>query len=236
MWKAAHRPLRRYTLSLVLVLCATVLAAQAYDTAVGLRVGRSGGLSAAQRLGKHASAEGYLAAGLFDSGITATLLWRRHLPLVTKRINLFVGAGAHKGWNYVEEGKGDADDKRGNPLGLDGQVGAEFAFGRTNVAFDYNVQLNFSGSLSPIRPPGAALTVRYVLNKRNPQLHIKRPWETDDEAKARWKAKDKRRKQRAREKKARRKAKAKAKRKGEWPSLWERLGLKDSPKPRSARE
>lgn len=203
--------------TVLLTVCSIFAFAQGYNTAVGLRVGRAGGLSAAQRIGKHSSLEAYFTTGLFDEGSTVTLMGRQHLPLIIKRVNLFVGGGVHKGWNYVEETSTDKV-KRGNPFGFDGQVGAEATFGRTNVALDYNVQLNLSGSLSPIRPPGMAITVRYVIDKRESNLKLNLPdfKESSDEKKAR----EKRKKQRAKERK--RKAK------GEKPTFLERLGLDSS--------
>ncbi len=201
------------SLLLALLLAAATSVAQGYNTAVGLRVGRAGGVSAAQRLGKHASAEAYLTTGIFDDGTTVTLIGRRHVPILLKRFNMFVGAGLHKGWNYVEE-RDEKPSRRGNPFGFDGQVGAEVTLGRTNIAFDYNVQLNISGSLSPIRPPGAAVTFRYVIDKRESKLRL--PWLKED--KAQKKAREKRKKERARRKKKRDKDEDKR-------GLRERLGI-----------
>jgi len=208
---------RALTLGLLLGATFGIGLAQGYNTAVGLRVGRAGGLSVAQRIGKKTSLEGYVATGLFDDGTTATLLWRRHLPLVLKRVNLFVGGGAHKGWNYVEDDPEGFTSRRGDPFGLDGQVGAEVTFGRTNIALDYNVQVNFSGSLSPIRPPGMAVTLRYVLIKRESNLNIKKPW--NDEDKSTEKAREKRKRQRQRDRKKRHRQKER----GDKPSLRERV-------------
>ena len=183
-----------------LVLCSTRGSAQAYDAAVGLRLGRASGVSYAQRIAKRISLEAQLAAGVFDDGFTVAVLGRRHLPILGNRVNLFVGGGMHKGWGYTEQRAGEAAERTGNPFGLDGQVGAELALKRTNIAFDYSLQINLSGELNTFRPPGAALTLRYVINKRTPNVKLRYPWESADEAKARRKARDRRKKDRARQK------------------------------------
>ena len=174
--------------------------AQGYNSAVGLRVGRAGGMSVAQRVGKHVSAEAHLTTGIFDDGTTATLLVRRHVPLLLKRVNLFVGGGVHKGWDYVE--RDEAGDRlpgqRGNPFGLDAQVGAEVTFGRVNVAFDYLPQLHLSGRVNPLRLT-SALTIRYVIDKRDAKLRIKLPWLEEDKQVQRERRRRKRRRRRARD-------------------------------------
>lgn len=170
---------------------------QGYNLAAGLRVGRAGGMSVAQRVGKHVSAEAHLTTGIFDDGTTATLLVRRHVPLLLKRVNLFVGGGVHKGWNYVE--RDEAGDRlpgqRGNPFGLDAQVGAEVTFGRLNVGFDYLPQVHLSGRLNPLRLT-SALTLRYVIDRRESKLRLKLPWLEEDRQVKRARRKRKRRRAR----------------------------------------
>lgn len=174
--------------------------AQGYNLAGGLRVGRAGGLSVAQRIGKHWSAEAHLTTGLFTDGTTATLLARRHLPLVLRRVNVFVGAGVHQGWGYVDrDAVGERiPGQRGNPLGVDLQAGAEVTFNRFNLAFDYLPQLHFSGRINPLRLT-SAITLRYVIDKRESRLRINLPWleEGKDVERARRRRKRRRKRRRA---------------------------------------
>ena len=83
------------------------LQAQGYDFAGGLRVGHSGGLTAAVRYAKRATAEVQATTGLLRPGTTVTLLARQHLPLVIKRVNVYVGAGVHKGWDFEHRSGSD---------------------------------------------------------------------------------------------------------------------------------
>lgn len=174
-----------------------VARAQGYDLAMGLRVGRAGGMSLAQRLGKRVSAEAHLTTGLFEEGTTATLLVRRHVPIVLRRVNVFVGGGLHKGWGYVDlDARGERlPGQRGNPFGVGVQAGAEVTLGRVNVAFDYLPQVHLSGRVNPFRLT-SALTVRYVIDRRGSRLRVRLPWLEEDRGVQR--ARRKRKRQRAR--------------------------------------
>ena len=194
---------------LAFVLTSVSANAQAYDTAIGLRVGSSGGLSFAQRLAKRFSIEAHVTAGLFEEGTTVRLLGRHHVGLLGRRFNLFVGGGLHQGFNYEPRREGAL---LANPFGVNVQVGLEATFGRTNVAFDYLPQLNFGGR-APLVRVAPALTVRYVIDKRASLIQAKLPWNRTD--------KEKRQRERQ---KARRKRKKDRERDGR-PSLRERIGL-----------
>ncbi len=194
-------------LGLVCLSTLPSLLAQGYDAAAGLRVGAGAGLTYAQRFGSKYSVE-FLGQNRFGTdAFTLAVIGRRHVPLALKRVNFFVGAGFHKGWGYEKEGR------RGNPLGITAQGGAEITLGRTNVAFDFLPQVHLSGRVVPVSI-SSAVSVRYVIVKRKTNLSIRRPWESKEEMQDRENARDKRRK-----------ARAKAKRKGETPTLRERLGI-----------
>lgn len=192
----------RFLLGLLLATLTTLLIplsaiAQGWDLGAGLRVGESGGLSVAQRVAKRASVEGQLTTGLFTDGTTARVLLRRHVPVITKRVNVFVGVGAHKGWGYTDS-DGEGRVLRGNPFGLDAQVGIDATLRRTNLAFDYLPQVDFSGTLGAFRF-GAALTVRYVIDRRRINVSIRPPWRSKEDHEQRQRERQKRRRQRERE-------------------------------------
>ena len=166
--------------------------AQGYNTGVGIRLGRSAGLSLAQRVSPRHSVE-LLAANRFGTdAFTLTAIGRRHLPILLKQTNLFVGAGLHKGWGYEDEGE------RANPFGITGQVGLELSVKRATVAFDFLPQVHLSGRVVPVSF-GSALTLRYVLDKREND-GLKFPWENEEEYKQRQKEKKQRQKARERQK------------------------------------
>jgi hypothetical protein len=176
--------------------------AQEYNTAVGLRVGGAGGLSLVQRIADHGSIEAFAVAGFNSDEFTVTVLGRRHVPLLTKRLNLFVGGGVHKGWNYVDE---DDESNRQNPFGIDGQVGLELTIKRVTIGVDIIPQINLTGNVNAFTLR-QSVTARYILFKRRPGLVMKYPWETEERQKerlkkkrARIKAKEKEKKKRARQ-------------------------------------
>ena len=188
--------------------------AQGYNTAVGMRVGQGFGPTLTQRLGRRHSAE-LIAQNRFGTdAVTLTLIGRRHFNPGLKRLNVFLGAGLHKGWGYEDEGR------RANPLGITGQLGAELTLGRVNVSVDYLPQVHLTGRVVPVSF-GAAVGLRYVLSERKSRLRFRLPWESEQERREREKAGDQRRKEREKRRKARRKAE----RRGDKPTLRERIGF-----------
>ncbi len=199
----------------------TTVRAQGYNTALGLRVGSAAGISLVQRVGNHVSVEAFAVNRFLTDAYTLTLVGRRHIPLVLKRVNVFVGAGLHKGWNYEDR------TRRGNPFGFDIQAGAEVAFGRINVSYDFVPQINVTGGVFPFRLT-SAVGLRYVIDKRSPS-GVKMPWVDQREHDRRVKERQSERKDRRRERTKRKRREERGKRRGERPTLRERLGL--DPKP-----
>lgn len=97
--------MRHVLLTSVLLLSAllnsTAVDAQSYGLATGLRLGngtdgRTIGLSGQYRLAKHTTVEGILQTD-FGNEHMLHLLIREHQPFLTRRINLYVGAGVSVG-------------------------------------------------------------------------------------------------------------------------------------------
>ena len=149
------------------------LHSQQYTTTAGLRMGQSIGLTVNQRIANKLSIEGILQTNL--SG-TTTLhgLVRQHRSILTRRANLYYGAGIHTG----------------STTGIDGVLGVEMTLLRINASIDVKPMINVTGEtgFSVLQlQPGAS--VRYVVFKAG------------DNKKKRERIK--RRKQREREKKRR---------------------------------
>jgi len=184
--------------------------AQQYDSAAGLRVSGAGGITAVQRIADHGTVEAFAVAGFKSGAFTVTLLGRRHIPLISKQFNLFVGGGLHKGWGYENDGK------RGNPFGIDGQAGVEFNIKRATIAYDFVPQINLSGNVLPFALR-QSISVRYIILQRKPDLLLKYPWEDEARQKERLKKKrdrikDRRKRQKQREKEG----------KSKWKMPWEK--------------
>lgn len=107
---------------------------QTYNTAGGIRIADDVGFSLSQRLFGKTTAELALQPGFFQKEVSGHALLRRHYSLITKRFNLFLGAGAA----FRKPGLQDLPVQP-EVLQWGGSVqgGAELTIGRFNVSLDY---------------------------------------------------------------------------------------------------
>lgn len=141
-------------------LCCLGLNAQSYNTAAGMRLGTEWGLTVKQRVAKKTTLEAILQSSLQREEFTITLLGEQHYPLISRRLNVYAGAGLHKGWrtNTLEEGYQD-------PFGLSFVTGIEFTLGRLNLSYDFKPAVNISGGEKGFYSQ-TGVSMRYVLVKR----------------------------------------------------------------------
>ena len=134
---------------------------QKYVTAAGLRLGTDWGITLQQRLGRHLTLEGIAQSSLQREELLLTGLLRRHLPILGRRLNLYYGAGLHKGWlsapAATEAGPAPAD-----PFGVTLVGGAELTIGRLNISYDFKPAINIDGGARRFYSQ-SGLSVRYVL-------------------------------------------------------------------------
>ncbi|THH41289.1 hypothetical protein [Neolewinella litorea] len=151
---------------LLFILAPLLVTAQAYDAALGIRVGTEWGATAQLRLPqihKNFVLEGIVLSSLQKDEGTLTLLGKQHQPLLSRRLNLFYGAGLHAGWSdEIDQETGSAFN---GPKGVTGIVGLEATFARINVSYDFKPALNVTGGAS-ILDTHTAVSVRYVVGKR----------------------------------------------------------------------
>ncbi|CAH1000483.1 hypothetical protein LEM8419_01636 [Neolewinella maritima] len=196
----------------ILLLVATLIVpyaicAQSYDVALGLRVGTEWGATAQLRLpqiDKNFVLEAIVLSSLSKDEGSLTLLGKQHQPLLSRRLNLFYGAGLHAGWN--NEINTETGQTFNGPKGLTGVVGLEATVGKVNLSYDFKPALNVTGGES-ILYTHTAVSVRYVIAKRNSV------WSKDMERTIRKRRKDRRRTQRREERAARDKR---------WYEVWRR--------------
>lgn len=143
----------------ILFLSTVSLSAQSYTTSAGMRLGTEWGLSVNQRIAKKATVEGILQSSLQREEFTLTLLARRHYPLISRRLNVYAGAGLHKGWNTAKEETAYED-----PFGVSMVTGIEFTLGRINLSYDFKPAVNISGGENGFYSQ-TAISMRYVLVK-----------------------------------------------------------------------
>ncbi len=167
-----------------------LLVAQSYDAALGIRVGTEWGATALLRLPqvhKNFVLETILLSAIGKDEGTVTVLGTQHQPLLSRRLNLFYGAGIHAGWN--NEINGETGQTFNGPKGITGIVGLEATVGKVNLSYDFKPALNVSGGESVLYTQ-TAVSVRYVIAKRY------NLWNKDIEKTQRQKQRAKRRKQR----------------------------------------
>ncbi|TXF91620.1 hypothetical protein FUA23_00095 [Neolewinella aurantiaca] len=144
-----------------------LITAQSYDASLGLRLGTEIGATAQLRLPvvhKNFVAEGIIHQSLRRNEGSFTLLGKQHQNILSRRLNIFYGAGMHLGW--TDEINTKTGEVYGRPFGIDGVLGAEATFAKINVSYDFKPAINFGGDAFPVSIQ-TAISVRYVIAKRN---------------------------------------------------------------------
>ena len=174
-----------YLLCLALLLAGQSASAQSYFTAGGLRLGNTIGLTVQQRLAKRVTAELILNNRLDNSETLLTGLAEWHNPILTRRLNIYTGAGLHVGGREPAEGA----DKEGT-YGLSFIGGAEFTIARLVLSFDFKPAIHLSG-VGKAFDLQSDISVRYVFVKNKVYKDLAK------NKKKRRKARDKERRRRA---------------------------------------
>ena len=186
----------KYTIAFLVLVVPVWLTAQSYDAAIGIRVGTEWGATAQLRvpqLHKNFVLEGIVHQAIGKDEGSISLLGKQHQPLLSRRINLFYGAGAHAGWNH--ETDSETGEAFNGPVGLTGVVGLEATFKRINVSYDFKPAVNVTGGESFLYSQ-TAVSVRYVIGRRNSI------WDKGQEKKIRKRRKERRRDKRREEREA----------------------------------
>ncbi len=129
-----------------------------------MRFGTDWGVSAQLRLpmiDKNFVGEAIIQSSISKDEGLVTFLGKQHQPILSRRLNLFMGGGIHFGWS--NELKGEVEAK--NPLGITGVMGVEATIGRTNLSYDFKPAINLSGGTNFLYAQ-TAISVRYVIAKR----------------------------------------------------------------------
>lgn len=198
----------RGILLVAFVVAAFTVRAQSYDAALGIRVGTEWGATAQLRfplIHKNFVLESVLLSDIRQDEGTLTLLGKQHQPLLSRRLNLFYGAGLHAGWN--NEIDKETGEPFNGPKGITGVVGLEATIGKVNLSYDFKPALNIVGGESFLYTH-TGVSIRYVIAKRNTI------WDRRGEKKV-----EKKRKQRKRDK--RREARQRAGKR--WYQFWKRV-------------
>lgn len=188
------------TLLLLCLLSSATLVAQSYDAAVGLRLGTEIGATGQVRLPqihKNFVLEGIIHQSLNRNEGQLTLLGKQHQNLLSRRLNIFYGAGLH--WGWTDEINNKTGEVYSRPFGLDGIIGAEATFAKINVSYDFKPSINVGGGAFPISVQ-TGISVRYVIAKRNDIWDKKTERTNNRERRSRQKDRAREKKRRQREK------------------------------------
>ena len=159
--------MKKATSLIFLIVLSVNTFSQSYFTAGGARFGTDWGMTVQQKILKHTTVEGIFQSSLFREELMLTGLLEHHFPLITKRLNVYTGAGFHKG--FVTDDNLDYE----SPFGLSLIAGAEFTFARFVFSYDFKPAFHFSGGENPWYSQ-TAVSVRYVFIKQNVFKKMKR--------------------------------------------------------------
>ncbi len=129
---------------------------QSYFTSAGARFGTDWGITVQQRVWKHTTVEGIFQSSLFREELMLTGLLEHHFPVISKRLNIYAGAGFHKGFNTLDSLTYQS------PYGITAIAGAEFTIARFTISYDYKPAFNLYGGENNWYNQ-SALSVRYVI-------------------------------------------------------------------------
>ena len=142
------------------------ITAQSYRTALGFRFGRSTMLSVSQRIAKKTTLDLYHESALYSDRMFTVLAAKKHLPLITKRLNVFIGVGPYHQYQSSVNGS-DIPVTDQHTGGLIGTAGIDFTIGRLNIGYDIMPVMHLvGGGNNPIFYTRSGITLRYVIIKQ----------------------------------------------------------------------
>lgn len=134
--------------------------AQAYNTAIGLRLGKDLGFTLQQRIANKTTAEAIFYGGNSEPDTYANFLLRQHLPLFSKKINAYIGLGFGSHWQFVDDNFTD------QKYTIPGVIGLEMSLGRINISGDVMPHLVLSNEGENSYKSIANVSLRLILIKR----------------------------------------------------------------------
>jgi hypothetical protein len=156
----------------ILVIClfyAFTTFAQSYNTAIGMRFGDDLKFSINQRILSKTTLELNLSDGLFSDVKYASIMAKKHSPIISRRFNFYLGGGIYGSSSTLD--KVEDEDFVYETHGLVGSMGAEFTLGRINLSLDYAPQYAINKDYNGRRlTADSALSVRYVMWSRKSSM------------------------------------------------------------------
>lgn len=152
--------MKKFIILLFALMCSYSSGAQAYNTAIGLRLGKDLGFTAQQRIANKTTVEAMFYGGNSEPATYANLLLRQHLPLFSKKVNAYLGLGFGSHWQLVEE------EFTEQKYTIPGVIGLEMSFGRINISGDVMPHLVLNNGNENSYKSIANVSLRLILVKR----------------------------------------------------------------------
>jgi len=155
--------MKKIILTLTLALFLNTLAsAQDYNTAIGLRLGTSIGVTARHFLGEKSAVEGLLTTRWQGLEITGLYEFSNN-AFEVDRLNWYFGFGAHLGFYNGNNTPWGESGTSYAILGIDGIIGMEYSFIDVpiNLSLDWKPMFNLT-SYTGFWGDALALSVRYT--------------------------------------------------------------------------
>jgi hypothetical protein len=144
----------------ILLLTNSLLNAQSYHTALGLRLGTDVGFTIQQRVGNSQTIEGIIQTGLFRRTGQFAALYQQHNSLISKGFNFYYGVGPQIGWYEIRETR-----ETSTTGGMALIVGAEMSLGKLILSYDIKPNVNVFGG-APFINVDSAISVRTAIVKK----------------------------------------------------------------------
>ncbi|HMN90901.1 MAG TPA: hypothetical protein PKD70_01230 [Saprospiraceae bacterium] len=146
----------------LLCLAAVRTSAQSYNTALGMRLGTDWGVTLQQRIANRTTLEVLLQSSLQREEVLLTVMGEQHLPVISRRFNIYYGGGLHKGWiNETDRN----DEPYANPFGVTFIGGIEMSLARLNISYDFKPAINITGGQHNFYTQ-TGISLRYIIDKR----------------------------------------------------------------------
>lgn len=146
------------------LLLSTIVCAQKYNTIGGIRIGDDFGISFAQRIFNKTTAEINIQPGTFEGKQMLTILAKQHSPLLSKRINFFIGGGYYLK-KYPTDNNSETPSLH-TSSGIAFTLGAEITLGNLSISTDYLPLVTFKSGTNQRFQTTSGLSLRYVFVSR----------------------------------------------------------------------
>jgi len=145
----------------LVISSSSLVVCQSYNTAAGFRIGSDFGITAVQRVAKRNTIELIYEDGLFESNRNFDVLFKHHLPLISKGFNFYTGLGIG-----FASGVGQDMEQTDRTLSIPGVIGAEITLGKFNISADFQPTLLMREINDERFVRSSGVSIRYVLVKR----------------------------------------------------------------------